>query len=106
MNATEEWYHREHLESRIREGDLLKAEFEKVKVILVHPDKQKKRRETSYLPDFYCINAAGETEMHEVKGFCDEADRLKIKMAAEQFPEWRWYLVQISGKKIKKVDEF
>jgi len=27
-------------------------------------------------------------------------------MAAEMFPEWRWFLVQISGKKIRREEEF
>ena len=30
--------------------------------------------------------ASGELEMHEVKGFWREDARLKIKVAAEQFP--------------------
>lgn len=106
MNATEKWYYEKHLAPRLASGELARVEFERVQVILVHPDKSKKRRASTYLCDFYCLRTDGETEMHEVKGFCDEADRLKIKMAAEVFPEWHWFLVQISGYKIKKVEEF
>ena len=106
MNGTEQWYYSTHLEPKLSTGDYSKVEFERVKVVLVHPDSVTKRRESTYLCDFYCVAKDGTIEMHETKGFCDEADRLKIKFAAEMFPEWRWFLIQISGKKIKKLEEF
>jgi len=106
MNQTEAWYYTTNLKPRLDTGYYTKVEFERVRVILVHPDAQTKRKESTYTCDFYCITKDGTTEMHEVKGFCDEADRLKIKMAAELFPEWQWFMVRISNKKILKMEEF
>lgn len=106
MNNTERWYYDKHLSPRLTAGELVRVEFERVQVVLVHPDKATKRKASTYLCDFYCLRADGETEMHETKGYCDEADRLKIKMAAELFSEWHWLLVQISNYKIKKIEEF
>lgn len=107
-NATEKWYRETYLDPRLLSGDLLKVDFERVRVILVHPDPttKPKRRESNYTCDYYCINKHGETEMHEVKGRADEADRLKIKVAAEMFPEWKWYMAHVSGRKLKKLEEF
>lgn len=108
MNATEAWYKTTVLDKRLKSGDLVKVEFERVRVILVHPDPttKPKRKENTYTPDFYCINKKCETEIIEIKGFEDEADRLKIKMAAELFPEWHWKMVRISRGNILKEEEF
>lgn len=47
----------------------------------------------TYTPDIVLITALGHTECHEVKGgwFPDDA-RVKLKMAAHLFPNWRFYL--------------
>jgi len=103
MNATEQWYKENHL--RIVDG-YDRVDYESVKFTLYHGDKEKKSRDATYLPDFWCVHRTGEIHIHEVKGFCDEADRLKVKLAAEKFPELRWFLVQISGFRIKKIEEF
>lgn len=43
---------------------------------------------TWYLPDFKVILPDGLIEFHEVKGFWRDDARVKIKVAAEQFPEY------------------
>lgn len=109
MNATEAWYKSEVLDRRVKSGDLVKVVFEGWQVILVHPDPttKPKRKASTYLPDFYCVRDDGGIEFHEVKGPPpDEADRLKIKMSAEMYPEFRWRMVQIGNKKIRKEEEF
>ena len=107
MNQTEKWYYDTVLKPRLASGDLLKAEFETVQLILVHPDKETGRRSSTYLPDFYCVNKDGETEIIEIKGPPpDAADRLKIKMASEQKPEWHFKMVQVGSKRIRKEESF
>lgn len=41
---------------------------------------------TFYTPDFVVMGVGGELEIHETKGFWEEDARIKIKVAAEQFP--------------------
>jgi len=106
MNSTEQWYYDNHLKPKLASGFYFSVDFEAVRIILVHSDPSTKRRETTYTPDFYCICNNGDTEVIEVKGLCDEADRLKIKMSAERRPEWRWKMVHISRYKITKEEEF
>ena len=50
-----------------------------------------------YTPDFGVMTADGYMECHEVKGFWREAARVRIKVAAEQFP-FRFVAVKKSGK--------
>ena len=105
MNATEQWYYENHLL-----GKYSKVMYERVKFVLYPSNPETKSREATYLPDFWCLDDNGEIHIHETKGFCDEADRLKVKMAASLFPEVRWFLVQVGYKKkqflITKTEEF
>ena len=41
---------------------------------------------TFYTPDFAVMLTNGQIECHEVKGFWQEDARVKIKVAAEQYP--------------------
>lgn len=41
---------------------------------------------TFYTPDFAVMLTNGQMECHEVKGFWQEDARVKIKVAAEQYP--------------------
>ncbi len=52
---------------------------------------------TFYTPDFAVMNAHGVMEMHEVKGFWRDDARVKIKIAAEQYP-FRFIAVQMIAK--------
>ena len=42
--------------------------------------------DTFYTPDFAVMTATGFLECHEVKGYWDDKARVKIKLAADQFP--------------------
>ena len=87
MNKTETAY-LALLESR---GDVLEARFEEVKFRLATG--------AWYTPDFFARTKRG-FEVHEVKGFWREAARVRIKVAAEQFPWWPFYV----AKKVKVAD--
>lgn len=50
-----------------------------------------------YTPDFGVMTADGYLECHEVKGFWREAARVRIKVAAEQFP-MRFVAIKRAGK--------
>jgi hypothetical protein len=47
---------------------------------------------TTYTPDFLVIANDGRAEFHEVKGFMRDDAAVKIKVAAEMFPEAAFYL--------------
>lgn len=77
MNKTEAAY-AAYLEILKRTGEIADYRFEAVKLRLA--DK------TFYTPDFVVLAPDGVLEMHEVKGFWEEDARVKIKVAAAQFP--------------------
>lgn len=77
MNKTEAAY-AAYLEMLKRAGEVADYRFEAVKLRLA--DK------TFYTPDFVVLAPDGVLEMHEVKGFWEEDARVKIKVAAAQFP--------------------
>jgi hypothetical protein len=59
---------------------------------------------TYYKPDFEVMLPDGTIEFHEVKGFMEEDANVKIKVAAGQFPQFVFRLVQwdrLAGWKIK-----
>jgi hypothetical protein len=60
--------------------------------------------DTRYTPDFFVMLADGTLEAHEVKGFFRDDAKVKLKVAAEQFP-LRFILAQKSkdGWKISEV---
>lgn len=79
-NQTEAAYE-QRLELRKRIGEVAWYRFEGVKLRLAS--------NTFYTPDFAVMLSDGSIEMHEIKGartiFQDDA-RVKIKVAAEQYP--------------------
>jgi len=77
MNRTEEAY-ANHLEKLKSQGEILWFKFEGMKFRLAD--------NTFYTPDFCVMRANGEIEAHEVKGFWLDKARVKIKVAADQFP--------------------
>lgn len=77
LNKTEEAY-RQHLEARKAAGEVAWYRFEGVKLRLAD--------NTFYSPDFAVMLACGQMQMHEVKGFWTEDARVKIKVAADQYP--------------------
>jgi len=94
------------LKPKLDENKYIKILFEKIRFILVHSDSQTKRKEATYTPDFYCVCSDGTIEIHEVKGLCDEADRIKIKKCAEEFGEFKWFMAHSGKKKTFKIEEF
>ena len=77
MNKTEAEY-AERLESLKLAGEISDYRFECVKFKLA--DK------TFYTPDFMVLRPDGTFELHEVKGFWEDDARVKIKVAAAQYP--------------------
>lgn len=89
LNKTEQAY-RAHLEALKQAGEVLWYRFEGVKLRLAD--------NTFYTPDFAVMLANGELEMREVKGFWQEDARVKIKIAAAQYP-FRFIAVTARAKK-------
>lgn len=92
MNKTEAAYS-QYLELRKRAGEILWFAFEGLKLRLA--DK------TFYTPDFAAMAADGVIELHEVKGYWEDDARVKIKVAAAQFP-FRFIAVTKSGSAWKE----
>lgn len=91
MNKTEAAY-AEHLQAELRAGRVLWFVFESVKLRLA--------KSTHLTVDFFVLTAAGELEAHEVKGHWEEDARVKIKVAAAQYP-FRFLAVQRDGARWK-----
>ena len=89
MNKTEAAYSAE-LELRRTAGEIAWYRFEGVKLRLAD--------NTFYTPDFAVMLEDGLMEMHEVKGFWQDDARVKIKVAAEQYP-FRFIAVKKRAKK-------
>lgn len=89
MNKTEAAY-AAHLEQLKTQGDVLWYKFESVKVRLAD--------NTFYTPDFAVMTSDGLMQMHEVKGHWQDDARVKIKVAADQFP-FRFIAVKPLTKK-------
>lgn len=61
---------------------------------------------TYYKPDFEVMLPDGSIEFHEVKGFMEEDANVKIKVAADQFPQFVFRLVQwdrLAGWKVRTM---
>lgn len=77
MNRLEAAY-ADELERRRLVREIAWWDFEAVKLRLADS--------TFYTPDFIVMGVGGEIEFHETKGFWEEDARIKIKVAARQFP--------------------
>ena len=51
--------------------------------------------DTRYTPDFSLMLANGDMEFHETKGFMRDDARVKLRVAAAQFP-FRFWLVELT----------
>lgn len=69
--------------------DVLWFKFEGIKFRLA--DK------TFYSPDFIVMKQNGDIEIHETKGFWEQHAKIKIKVAADQFP-FRFVAIQRKKK--------
>ena len=86
MNKTEARYE-QLLEGRRLAGELRRYDYEALTLRLAH--------DCRYTPDFFVIAADGRIELHEVKGaHIWEDSKIKIKVAAAQFPCFRFYLAK------------
>lgn len=85
MNKTEARYQAEVLEARKVVGEVLEYGFERIKLRLAD--------NTFYTPDFFVV-CSMHLEFHEVKGHWEDDARVKIKVAAQQFPWFRFIAVQ------------
>lgn len=88
MNGLERAY-AERLELLRSAGEIRTWRFEAVKLRL--------GRHCHYTPDFVVVTAADVVELHEVKGHWEDDARVKIRVAAELYPWWRF--LAITGKK-------
>ena len=95
MNKTEQRY-ADRLEAMKKRGEIESYKFEMVKFKLA--------KRTFYTPDFYVV-LKDHIEIHEVKGFWMDHARVKIKVAAEQFPEFRWISARWKNKTIGWIFE-
>ena len=77
MNKTEAEYGA-HLKALLHTGSILWYRFEALKLRLAD--------NTFYTPDFAVLTAEGVLEAHEVKGYWQDDARVKIKVAADQYP--------------------
>ena len=55
--------------------------------------------DTRYTPDFYVLRESGTVEFYECKGFMEDHARVKVKVAADMFPEFAFFLVVRKTKK-------
>jgi hypothetical protein len=85
MNGAEAAY-RDALDLRVLAGEVLDYRFEALKLRLAD--------RTFWTPDFAVVAADGVLELHEVKGHMEDDAAVKLKVAAEQYPWFRVYLVR------------
>ena len=85
MNRLETRYSKV-LEFRRLEGSVELWRFERFKLRL--------GRGAWYTVDFWVVLSDGQVECHEVKGFQREAAMVRIKTAADLYPELRFLLVK------------
>lgn len=91
MNKLEEAWSK-HLEEQRKAGQIVRWEFEPLTIRLGRPA-------CSYKPDFMVITDAGFVEFHETKGYMEEAANIRIKVAAEKWPEFVFRLIRRRRKK-------
>jgi predicted nuclease of restriction endonuclease-like RecB superfamily len=98
MNATEQAFYDKCITPSLKSGTLVQAHFERLKFVLA-PN-------TTYTPDFFLVDEKGNLIIVEVKGFWQGDARVKIKAAADMFKEFHWLSVEMTTKKIKKLEGY
>ena len=89
MNGLEAKY-AGHLEAQRRAGRIVFWKFGELKLRLADG--------TWYTTDFYIMYPDAHIEIHETKGFMRDDANVKIKAAAEKYPEFKFVLVQWKKK--------
>ena len=97
MNRLEQRY-ADHLHTLQLAGEIHSFTFERHNLKLA--DK------TYYKPDFEVMLPDGTIEFHEVKGFMMDDANVKIKVAAAQFPQYVFRLVQWDRKTGWKITPY
>lgn len=90
QNKTEASYEATVLRPAMQAGEIAWYRFEGLKLRLAD--------NTFYTPDYAVMLGDGQMEVHEVKGFWTDDARVKIKVAAEQYP-FRFIAVKARAKK-------
>lgn len=90
MNKLEASFARDVLRPQEVMGEIRDWRYEPFKFILAHAVKGK-RKTTTYTPDFLAVSK--KFTMYEIKGFMRDDAMVKIKVAAELFPWFKWVLV-------------
>lgn len=90
QNKTEAAYEATVLRPGMMAGDIAWYRFEGLKLRLAD--------NTFYTPDYAVMLSNGLMEVHEVKGFWTDDARVKIKVAADQYP-FRFIAVKALAKK-------
>lgn len=91
MNNLERSYGSEILSVRMMAGEVASYYFDAFKLRIAEG--------TFYTPDYVVILADGTVEFHETKGHWEEDARVKIKVAASIYPEFKF----IAVTRVKKV---
>ncbi len=97
MNSLERRY-AQHLHSRRLAGEIHSFSFERHNLKLAD--------RTYYRPDFEVMLTDGTIEFHEVKGFMRDDANVKIKVAAQQFPQYVFRLVRWDRKAGWKITTY
>lgn len=87
-----------YLELRRIAGDIKQYMFERVKLKLAD--------NTFYTVDYFVVAKDDVLEAHEVKGYWEDDARVKIKVAAEQFPFRFVAITRGSTKGSWEIEEF
>lgn len=90
MNKTELAYDA-HLSLLQHAGEICWRKFEAIRLRLAD--------NTFYTPDFLVMGRDGVLECHEVKGRWQDDARVKIKVAADQYP-FRFLAIQVKPKRL------
>jgi len=96
MNTTEARY-ADRLKLLLCAGEILDWKFEGIKFRLAD--------NTYYTPDFF-VTCPDHFEVHEIKGgYIYEDSIQKFKIAAEEFPRFKWLMIQWKDKHWKTIRE-
>jgi hypothetical protein len=85
MNKTEALFETSFIKPKLYTGEFCEYGFESIKLRLA--------KTTFYTPDFYVVTP-NEIIIYEVKGHWEDDARVKIKVAADKYPCFRFIAVQ------------
>lgn len=95
LNKTEKAYE-VHLQRQVLAGVVVWYRFEPFRMVLAP--------KTTYTADFLVQLASGHLEVHEVKGFWTDDARVKIKVAAQLLPVFKFVAIKMDKPASKGAD--